>query len=73
MTDDLRRAMDEAHGTGLRQAGYDAALDDLSIMLAAEVERLELQRPEDDDIDYVHGTGGGLRWALNAIKRRRAT
>ena len=67
MTDDLRRAMDEAHGTGLRQAGYDAALDDLSILLATEVERLVWQGAK------LHRLGriAGIRWALRAIQEMR--
>lgn len=31
MSDTVRRAMDDAHVTGLRQAGYDAAMDDAHI------------------------------------------
>ena len=59
---------DSAHGTGLRLAGYHAALDDLSILLATEVERLE----DEGDGDFMDSTLGGLRWALRSIKGMRS-
>jgi len=59
---------DDAHGTGLRLAGYNAALDDLSILLATEVERRESW----GDYGDYGGTQDGLRWALKAIQGMRS-
>ena len=63
----LRQSMEDAHGTGLRLAGYHAALDDLSILLATEVERRESW----GDYGDYGGTQDGLRWALKAIEGMR--
>lgn len=61
----LRQKADEAHGEGLRRAGYNAALDDLSILLAAEAESLEAE------LSRSVGYCAHLRWALRAIEGMR--
>ncbi len=71
LSDRLRKTTDEAHAVGLRTAGYHAALDDVSILLAEKVQRLE-DRPDSAwGSDAGHGFIAGLRWALCAIEARR--
>jgi len=64
----LRQKADDAHGTGLHLAGYNAALDDLSILLATEVERLERVDPL---TEFYGGAAYGLHGALSAIQGMR--
>jgi len=58
--------MDDAHGTGLHLAGHNAALDDVAILLATEVERRE-----DGVVGYYDPSIHGLRWALKTIQGMR--
>ncbi len=71
LSDRLRKGTDEAHGVGLRTAGYHAALDDGSILLAEKVQRLEDSPDSAWGSDTGNGFIAGLRWALCSIEARR--